>query len=59
MRASDGKTSIRVYDYADTRVPVLSAMHKRRLATYKTLGFEGKGADAGQPRQPSPSLISA
>ena len=45
----DRERSVRVYDYTDTRVPVLRAMHKRRLATYKTLGFEGRGADAGQP----------
>ena len=39
MRAEEGKTTVRVYDYADTRVPVLRAMHTRRLATYKSLGF--------------------
>lgn len=39
MRAHEGKTSARVYDYADLRVPVLRAMHARRLTTYKTLGF--------------------
>jgi superfamily II DNA or RNA helicase len=39
MRAEEGKTGVRVYDYADTRVPVLRTMHMRRLATYKTLGF--------------------
>jgi hypothetical protein len=39
MRAQSGKTSVRVYDYADVRVPVLRAMHRRRLTTYKTLGF--------------------
>jgi len=39
MRAHGGKTSVRVYDYADTRVPVLRAVHGRRLATYKSLGF--------------------
>jgi superfamily II DNA or RNA helicase len=39
MRAHDRKTSVRVYDYADVRVPVLRAMHMRRLATYKSLGF--------------------
>lgn len=39
MRAHEGKTSVRVYDYADLKVPVLRAMHTRRLTTYKTLGF--------------------
>ena len=39
MRAQQGKTSLRVYDYADLHVPVLRAMHTRRLTTYKTLGF--------------------
>ena len=39
MRACEGKTSVRVYDYADTHVPVLRAMHTRRLTTYKALGF--------------------
>ena len=39
MRAREGKTSVRVYDYGDTRVPVLRKMHTRRLATYKSLGF--------------------
>ena len=33
------RPSVRVYDYADVRVPVLRAMHMRRLATYKSLGF--------------------
>ncbi len=47
MRAEASKTTVRVHDYADTRVPVLRAMHKRRLATYKSLGFE--------PEQPSSS----
>jgi len=39
MRAYERKTGVRVYDYADVRVPVLRAMHSRRLATYRTLGF--------------------
>jgi superfamily II DNA or RNA helicase len=39
MRAHEGKTNLRVYDYADVHVPVLRAMHRRRLTSYKTLGF--------------------
>jgi superfamily II DNA or RNA helicase len=39
MRTHEEKRSVRVYDYADTRVPVLRKMHMRRLATYKSLGF--------------------
>ena len=44
MRAEEGKTAVRVYHYADTRVPVLRAMHTRRLATYKSLGFTCESA---------------
>jgi hypothetical protein len=50
MRAEEGKTTVRVYDYADARVPVLRAMHTRRLATYKSLGFT---------REPAPDVTSS
>jgi superfamily II DNA or RNA helicase len=43
MRAYQSKTSVCVYDYADVQVPVLRKMHTRRLATYKSLGFEREG----------------
>lgn len=39
LRSHDGKTSVRIYDYADVRVPVLRTMHVRRLRTYKSPGF--------------------
>ena len=42
MRAEEGKTTVRVYDYVDTRIPVLRAMHTRRLRTYKSLGSTPK-----------------
>jgi superfamily II DNA or RNA helicase len=51
MRAQEHKTDVRVYDYADVRLPVLRAMHMRRLATYKTLGFT-----RGHPAKPSAQL---
>jgi hypothetical protein len=34
-----GKQTATVYDYADTDVPVLAAMHAKRLRTYRSLGF--------------------
>jgi superfamily II DNA or RNA helicase len=47
MRAHEHKSNVRVHDYAD----VLRAMHTRRLATYKTLGFT-----RGHPATPSAQL---
>jgi superfamily II DNA or RNA helicase len=38
-RASGGKKEIRVYDYVDEKVPVLSRMYGRRLKGYRVLGF--------------------
>ncbi len=51
MRAHERKTAVRVYDYADVRVPVLRAMLTRRLATYKTLGFCGHAKRTARPSQ--------
>lgn len=51
MRAHDRKTSVRVYDYVDVRVPVLRAMHTKRLTTYKSLGFH--------QGQAAPTLVTA
>lgn len=39
MRSHPTKSTVRIYDYADIQVPVLRAMHTRRLRTYKSLGF--------------------
>jgi superfamily II DNA or RNA helicase len=39
LRSYESKERVLVYDYADVQVPVLKAMHLRRLKTYKTLGF--------------------
>jgi hypothetical protein len=39
MRQSEGKTVVQVYDYADTRVPVLKRMFEKRMKTYRALGF--------------------
>jgi superfamily II DNA or RNA helicase len=59
MRAHERKTTVQVYDYADVRVPVLRAMHARRLATYKTLGFTREPpAAAPSPQLAVPLLVS-
>ena len=39
-RQYPGKTEIRIYDYADTNIPVLMRMYKRRLKAYKALEYE-------------------
>src|SRR5207237_10175858 len=46
MRQCEGKTVVQVYDYADTRVPVLKRMFEKRLKTYRALGFLEK--DSGR-----------
>lgn len=59
MRAYENKTSVRVYDYADLRVPVLRAMHIRRLATYKKLGFTADLSPAPPTRQLAVPILAA
>lgn len=59
MRAYENKTSVRVYDYADIRVPVLRAMHTRRLATYKRLGFTRDLNSAAPTRQLAVPILPA
>ena len=58
MRAHEHKTDVRVYDYADVRLPVLRAMHMRRLATYKTLGFT-RAHPAGRSAQLTVPILAA
>ena len=38
-RYHQDKQDIRVYDYVDSRVSILAAMYKKRLKTYKMLGY--------------------
>jgi len=38
-RLHDGKTEVRVYDYADLNVPMLARMFDRRCAGYEAVGY--------------------
>jgi hypothetical protein len=49
MRQCEDKNLVQVYDYADTKVPVLKKMHAKRLKAYQDLGFSLK--------QPEPELF--
>ena len=48
-RAHPGKSEVRIYDYVDSRVPVLARMFQRRLAGYRSIGYQAdesaEGAD--------------
>jgi len=39
-RQYDGKKEVRIYDYLDESVPMLTRMYKRRLSGYKAIGYE-------------------
>ena len=39
-RSHPGKTEVRIYDYADRRVSMLARMYERRLAGYRSIGYE-------------------
>ncbi len=49
-RYHQDKHDIRIYDYVDSRLPVLERMFKRRSKTYRLLGYEinGQAGTGGQ-----------
>ena len=53
LRTYEGKERVVVYDYADVQVPVLKAMHARRLKTYKTIGFAQEEHASQEVMEPS------
>ena len=57
-RRSPDKTDVRIYDYVETDNPLTVSMHRKRLATYRQLGYQLRGtpgddqdlfSDAGTP----------
>jgi superfamily II DNA or RNA helicase len=68
MRDLPGKTTAEVHDYADTRVPMLTRMHGKRLTAYKRIGFTNPvigeiplfpGTEMAAPAPASPSKPAA
>ena len=41
-RLHASKSEVRIFDYVDSRVPVLSRMFERRMRTYRAIGYSGK-----------------
>jgi superfamily II DNA or RNA helicase len=39
-RSHPGKSEVRIYDYVDGRVPVLARMFQKRVAGYRSMGYE-------------------
>jgi superfamily II DNA or RNA helicase len=39
LRSHEDKTSVRVYDYVDTQVPILRKMYAKREKAYRSLSF--------------------
>lgn len=55
-RAAEGKRDARIYDYADTRVPVLARMYAKRERVYRSLGYEfGAMLEASHDEDPEGS----
>ena len=46
LRAAEGKFSVRIYDYVDYRIPMLSRMFSRRVSIYKRLGYIQHGNES-------------
>lgn len=42
-RHHPGKTEVRIYDYVDAGVPMLSGMFGKRLRSYRKIGYEPQG----------------
>jgi superfamily II DNA or RNA helicase len=51
LRSHEDKSSVRVYDYADTRVPILRKMYAKREKTYRSLRFAPENDRTKEPSQ--------
>ncbi|MFV1968824.1 MAG: DEAD/DEAH box helicase family protein, partial [Pirellulaceae bacterium] len=56
-RLHEGKTEVRVYDYADLNVPMLARMFDRRCAGYEAVGYTVLLPGSAVPGWPSEILL--
>ncbi len=56
-RTREGKTDVVVFDYVDATVPMLERMYKRRLKTYRKMGYEVAASDEGDHGRRGPSAF--
>ena len=56
LRSHEAKNSVRVYDYADTRVPILRKMYAKREKTYRSLRF---APENDRTKEPSGKALDA
>lgn len=50
-RLHEGKSDVRIYDYADIHLPVLERMYQKRLKGYASMGYQIKDESKGKNRQ--------
>jgi superfamily II DNA or RNA helicase len=56
-RHHPGKKEVRIYDYVDREVPMLSRMFEKRLRTYRAIGYAREEAPPGFAEGPAESVV--
>lgn len=56
LRSHGDKSSVRVYDYVDTQVPVLRKMYAKREKTYRSLRFAPENDRTREPSKRAPGI---
>ena len=60
LRTYEGKTEITIYDYADSHVPVFERMFRKRLSTYKKIGYAiAEPEQVTKPREHEPGFYDS
>ena len=56
LRSYEDKSSVRVYDYVDTQVPILRKMYAKREKTYRSLRFTPENDRTNEPAKRAPEI---